>query len=100
MFNLNDPRWGRGDNNNEDGSKPDSSAPEGERPPMPPAPEQRPRPSSPQQGQPPDLEEVWRDLNRKLSGLFGGGSGNGRGVPPAAAAVSLASLSTPAKEFS
>jgi membrane protease subunit HflK len=25
---------------------------------------------------------VWRDLNRKLSGLFGGGSGNGRGVPP------------------
>jgi hypothetical protein len=26
MFNLNDPRWGRGDNNNEDGSKPDSSA--------------------------------------------------------------------------
>lgn len=55
MFNLNDPRWGRGDNNNEDGSKPDSSAPEGERPPMPPAPEQRPRPSSPQQGQPPDL---------------------------------------------
>ena len=82
MFNLNDPRWGRGDNNNEDGSKPDSSAPEGERPPMPPAPEQRPRPSSPQQGQPPDLEEVWRDLNRKLSGLFGGGSGNGRGAPP------------------
>lgn len=82
MFNLNDPRWGRGDNNNEDGSKPDGSAPEGERPPMPPAPEQRPRPSSPQQGQPPDLEEVWRDLNRKLSGLFGGGSGNGSGVPP------------------
>ncbi|MBS3021214.1 hypothetical protein DJFAAGMI_03978 [Comamonas sp. PE63] len=82
MFNLNDPRWGRGDNNNEDSSKPDSSAPEGERPPMPPAPEQRPRPSSSQQGQPPDLEEVWRDLNRKLSGLFGGGSGNGRGAPP------------------
>ena len=79
MFNLNDPRWGRGDNNNEDGSKPDNSAPEGERPSTSPAPEQRPRPSS-QQGQPPDLEEVWRDLNRKLAGLFGGG--NGRGVPP------------------
>ena len=83
MFNLNDPRWGRGDNNNEDSSKPDNSAPEGERPSPPPAPEQRPRPSSQQGGQPPDLEEVWRDLNRKLSGLFGGGSGNGRGTPPA-----------------
>ncbi|QXZ08329.1 FtsH protease activity modulator HflK [Comamonas sp. Y33R10-2] len=82
MFNLNDPRWGRGDNQNEDSSKPDNSAPEGERPSPPPAPEQRPRPPSQQGGQPPDLEEVWRDLNRKLSGLFGGGSGNGRGAPP------------------
>lgn len=83
MFNLNDPRWGRGDNNNDEGAKPESSGSEGERPMPPPAPEQRPRPSSSsQQGQPPDLEEVWRDLNRKLSGLFGGGSGNGRGVPP------------------
>lgn len=83
MFNLNDPRWGRGDNNNDEGAKPESSGSEGERPMPPPAPEQRPRPSSSsQQGQPPDLEEVWRDLNRKLSGLFGGGSGNDRGVPP------------------
>ena len=83
MFNLNDPRWGRGDNNNDEGSKPESSDSERERPVPPPAPEQRPRPSSSsQQGQPPDLEEVWRDLNRKLSGLFGGGSGNGRGAPP------------------
>ena len=29
---------------------------------------------------PPDLDELWRDFNRKLSGLFGGkGSGPGRG---------------------
>ena len=28
----------------------------------------------PNQG-PPDLEEIWRDFNRKLSGLFGRGSG-------------------------
>lgn len=52
---LNDPQWGRGGN---DG---------GRRP----------------QGGPPDLEEVWRDFNRKLSGIFGkkGGGGNdgGRG---------------------
>ena len=31
---------------------------------------------------PPDLEEIWRDFNRKLSGLIGkkgGGSGDGNG---------------------
>ncbi|MBV8250061.1 MAG: FtsH protease activity modulator HflK [Comamonas sp.] len=82
MFNLNDPRWGRGDNNNEDGSSPGGSRPEGERPLPPPAPEQRPRPQSSQPGQPPDLDELWRDLNRKLSGLFGGKPGDGRGLPP------------------
>ena len=29
---------------------------------------------------PPDLDELWRDFNRKLSGLFGGGAG-GQGRP-------------------
>lgn len=49
---LNDPQWGRGGN---DGRRP--------------------------QGGPPDLEEVWRDFNRKLSGIFGkkGGGDGGRG---------------------
>jgi membrane protease subunit HflK len=28
---------------------------------------------------PPDLDELWRDFNRKLSGLFGGKGGGGRG---------------------
>ncbi|MEQ6437149.1 FtsH protease activity modulator HflK [Comamonas sp. w2-DMI] len=79
MFNLNDPRWGRSDNNNEEGSRPDGQRPDSERPELPPAPEQRPRPPS-QQGQPPDLDELWHDLNRKLSGLFGGKPG--RGLPP------------------
>ncbi len=33
---------------------------------------------------PPDLDELWRDFNRKLSGLFGGrGGGGGNGLPPA-----------------
>ena len=40
---------------------------------------------------PPDLDELWRDFNRKLSGLFGGkgggGGGNRRDEGPAAAAV-------------
>ena len=26
-------------------------------------------------GGPPDLEDLWRDFNRKLSGMFGGGGG-------------------------
>lgn len=30
---------------------------------------------------PPDLDELWRDFNRKLSGLFGG-KGGGSGMPP------------------
>jgi modulator of FtsH protease HflK len=63
MFNLNDPRWGRGDDKNEG---------------------QRSEGKGPNQG-PPDLDELWRDFNRKLGGLFGrrgGGSyggGNGGG---------------------
>jgi modulator of FtsH protease HflK len=56
MFNLNDPRWCRGDDKNED------KRPEGNK--------------GPNQG-PPDLDELWRDFNRKLSGLFGGRRGNG-----------------------
>ncbi len=76
MFNLNDPRWGRGEENPSDGGKSDQAP----RPPQSkPEPGQEPsrRPSGgPNQG-PPDLDELWRDFNRKLSGLFGGGSGRG-----------------------
>lgn len=57
-FSLNDPRWGRGtqDNNkNQDGKKPNDG--------------------------PPDLDQLWRDFNHRLSNLFGnkksGGGGNG-----------------------
>ena len=70
-FNLNDPRWGRGDDKPADGERPDASEP----PPTPTS--DRPRPNKPG-GQPPDLDELWRDLNRKLAGLFGGKNG-GRG---------------------
>lgn len=78
MFNLNDNRWGR------DGDKPASDKPsEGETKPgaepesPAPAPEQRPRPKGSNQG-PPDLDELWRDFNKKLNGLFGGNK-NARG---------------------
>jgi len=30
---------------------------------------------------PPDLDELWRDFNRKLTGLFGGKGGGGGGAP-------------------
>jgi membrane protease subunit HflK len=80
VFNLNDPRWGRGDDadrdgksdGNEGGHRPDD---EGSRPNR----DQRPpRGQGPNQG-PPDLDELWRDFNRKLGGLFGGQGGGGSG---------------------
>ena len=84
MFNLNDPRWGRDDDNK---SAPDESKPntpgdkpaEGASPPPQPAkPEKRPQGQGPNQG-PPDLDELWRDFNRKLGGLFGGKNTGARG---------------------
>lgn len=92
MFNLNDPRWGRGD---------DKPSQEGQEPVPPPgsqsgAPSNSNGPSSNKPSQnagPPDLDELWRDLNRKLSQFLGGknggpphkGSPNGspsNGLPP------------------
>src|SRR6185369_6384816 len=58
MFNLNDPRWGRGDDKQSENNRPDRQKPEGNGR----GPNQRP----------PDLDEHWRDINPKLGGLFGG----------------------------
>lgn len=60
---LNDPRWGNNQGNDDD------------------------RPGDKRRGDnqgPPDLEDVWRDFNQRLQGIFGakrggGGSGNGGG---------------------
>jgi len=89
MFNLNDPRWGRSDDAATGANKPDAAKPEGETPTpqqAPPPPPQNDAGRGKSQGSnqgPPDLDELWRDFNRKLGGLFGGvngGSGsNGRG---------------------
>jgi membrane protease subunit HflK len=70
MFNLNDPRWGRGDDNKQSENNRPDQKPEGNG-------------RGPNQG-PPDLDELWRDFNRKLGGLFGGkgrrgGEGGGFG---------------------
>ena len=73
VFNLNDPRWGRDD----DKSTPEESKPKSS-PDNTPQPDKRPQGQGPNQG-PPDLDELWRDFNRKLNGLFGGKNAANRG---------------------
>ncbi|MDO8179408.1 MAG: FtsH protease activity modulator HflK [Undibacterium sp.] len=64
---LNDPQWGRGSkNNNEDGKKPNDG--------------------------PPDLDQLWRDFNQRLSRLLGqkgGGDSGGGGFTPDAASAKI-----------
>jgi membrane protease subunit HflK len=64
-FSLNDPRWGRGSDNNE-----------------PPQNQDNKRPSD----GPPDLDQLWRDFNQRINRLFGkrggGGGGGGDGFRP------------------
>ena len=81
VFNLNDPRWGRGEDKSADEQGGDNHRPDPEqRPSLPPSPVQPPRGrDSRNASQPPDLDEIWKDFNRKLSGLFGGKSGSGGG---------------------
>nr|MBL8456317.1 FtsH protease activity modulator HflK [Zoogloeaceae bacterium] len=55
---LNDPRWGNNQGNDDD------------------------RPGDKRRGDnqgPPDLEDVWRDFNQRLQGIFGGRRGGGSG---------------------
>ncbi|MDM0086046.1 MULTISPECIES: FtsH protease activity modulator HflK [unclassified Variovorax] len=77
MFNLNDGRWGRGDEPSSNGERPSGQRPDADPPPG--NNNNRPRGQGPNQG-PPDLDELWRDFNRKLGGLFGGNGGGNR--PP------------------
>ena len=75
MFNLNDSRWGRGEGKSADSDKPVDNASDAE-PPKLPTPDRRPASAS---SGPPDLDELWRDFNRKLGGLFGGKQTGGQG---------------------
>lgn len=78
MFNLNDSRWGRGDDKPDAGSKTDPERPDADAPETPP--DNVPnRKRGPNQG-PPDLDALWRDFNRKLGDLFGGAKNAGRGI--------------------
>jgi len=78
MFNLNDPRWGRGDDKPASGASPEQ--PQSPQPPH--APESRPSGQQGQAGGPPDLDELWRDFNQKLGQIFGGKGGGGGARPP------------------
>ena len=64
---LNDPQWGRGSKNNNDGGK------------------------KPDDG-PPDLDQLWREFNQRISRLLGqkgGGDGGGGGFSPDAASAKM-----------
>lgn len=66
ILSINDPRWGRSDGN---GSR--------QRPNQP---KRGPGGNDGDGGGPPDLDEMWRDFNRRLSRFFGGkGQGSGPG---------------------
>ena len=75
VFNLNDPRWGRGEDKSDNERRSDSGSE------FPKSPSDQKGKNEGPDGQPPDLDELWRDLNRKLAGLFGGKNNGGR-VPP------------------
>jgi modulator of FtsH protease HflK len=101
MFNLNDGKWGRSDDKpnpapegeqaGAPGAAPSAAPAASPTPPAPTSPSSAPAPATeptnvrpingggqgggspqgPNQG-PPDLDELWRDFNKKLGGLFGG----------------------------
>lgn len=96
LFSIGDPRWGRGpesqdnDNTNDSPGRPNGQGPtepgskdaDNDRPsPQPPFGQgNRQGPRRPNDG-PPDLDEIWRDFNRRLGGLFGGKKGGQGGGP-------------------
>ncbi len=88
---LNDPRWGGqggGDGDRNDGNRGDDNRNDDQR---------GDRNRGANQG-PPDLEEVWRDFNQRLTGMFGGkrssrGGGSGSGGGGGGGAPQLPSFS-------
>lgn len=83
IFSLNDPGWGRGQGSGDGGERPRQQRPSGDGP--------------------PDLDELWRDFNRRLNGMFGrkgdggppsspGGPGSGAPMKGAGAGIGLLAL--------
>lgn len=85
LMSSNEPGWGRSssDNGTGQGSGQGAGQGSGQGPQNNQGPGQRPPARPPGKGPdgPPDLDELWRDLSRKLNGLFGrSGGGSGRGT--------------------
>jgi len=98
VFNLNDPRWGRKTDTPDvpdTGAGQDAKRPSGGAQPDPAPPKAPNNRRGQKPADPPDLDEIWNDLNQKLGGLFSdvkngkkirplsahgnGGGGNGAG---------------------
>ena len=78
-FNLNDGRWGRDESSQNKPDTHNTTPPEENKPPQQPPPNNN-RPTG---NGPPDLDELWRDFNKKLSEFFGSPKkGGGGGEPP------------------
>ena len=87
LFALGDPRWGQSGSGGQEDARGQSGQQQGsdsgrepDRDQGPPEPRGNPgggprRPSN----EPPDLDEVWRDFNKRLSGLFGNKNARGGG---------------------
>jgi len=76
-FNLNDGRWGRDETSQTKPNTQNSAPPEDNKPPQ-----QQPPNNRPSGNGPPDLDELWRDFNKKLSGFFGSPKKGGGGTEP------------------
>ncbi|KAF1044578.1 MAG: Modulator of FtsH protease HflK [Herbaspirillum frisingense] len=74
-FSLNDPQWGRG--SQDDNRENQNNGNNGEN-----RPDKRPEKPSGGNDGPPDLDQLWRDFNQRLAGMFGrkgGGSSDSGG---------------------
>ncbi|OUT98284.1 MAG: HflK protein [Betaproteobacteria bacterium TMED41] len=87
LFSLGDPGWGKGpsgkNGSNDEDSKPDLNGSADDKPgdktgSKTPGSDDRRTPPRRGDESPPDLEEVWKDFNKKLGSLFGGNSNSGR----------------------
>jgi membrane protease subunit HflK len=75
IFSVNDPGWGNNHQSDPNRGRDEKDANSSK-------PEERPRQPQKQEG-PPDLDQLWRDFNNRLNGLFKGKSqGGGNNQPP------------------
>jgi modulator of FtsH protease HflK len=81
IFSLNDNRWGNESNAEKPGNGKDAPSAPDNKPEPDAKPQAKPTQKPGSKDGPPDLDELWKDFNRKLSGLFGG-KGSGSSGPP------------------